>query len=318
MENEAIYTLLTGACSGEGTRDVFVVAMTHPENFPLACTSLLLHVDVSEHPPKCQVLLNASTQIDDDEDCSSFECVSRDGGKLFIGNSGGDCIAYAGGTFECLGFDDLKPWPGGVYSSHPVAPGRVLFGAYGGVVIDYQAGKAKLMRIFERDGAFQMHGIGEDFIVAAGTNGCVARFNGTAWAEVDTPVQGRFHGVWCKAVDDIYLAADDLWHWNGADRWVSMKMPPAIDAPRICDVAVYQGQVYAAVGLEGMLRLEGQQLVPVDLGAPAVVGTLCVTNAGLIGLGNWGGGGGWLTPFDGQTWTATELDLSHEHQPGNE
>ncbi len=89
---------------------------------------------------------------------------------------------------------------------------------------------------------------------------------------------------------------------------------PSDLALRICDVAEYQGVVYVAAGVHGMLRVEGDRLVLVDIGVRgAVIGRLRLTSAGLIGLGAWGEGGGWLVHWDGDRWRSAKIDLSHAY-----
>lgn len=218
MADEILYTLLKDACSGEGVHDVFVVAAVHPEDFPLDTVSLLVHVDLSQNPPSIRTLLNARQEIDDEEDCSSFECLTRDGEVLYIGNSGGDGIAYAHGEVTRLAFKQLRPRPGGTYSACRLGAGHVLFGTFAGVIVDFQSGQVAAHRVFE-DGSYlsvnALQSLGDDFVIAVGGNGCVSRFDGSNWYAVDAPTRDRFLGVWCRSRTDVYFAAEALWHWDG-------------------------------------------------------------------------------------------------------
>ena len=316
MREDEIFTLLKDVCSGETASDLFLVAAVHPEEARLDTTSLLVHLDVSGPQAKHHILLNARKEMDDVEDRSSFESLTKDKGVLYIGNSGGDCVAYANGAFDRLRFDTLKPYPGGVYCSQGMGHGRVLFGAYEGVVIDCQHGQAVATCVFEDDVALKwvtaMHGVGEDFVIAVGGR-CAAQFDGTNWTRIDLPTQDRVQGVWCRSRSEVYFCADSLWRWDGLAGWKSISWSLGHEHQRMCDVAEFNGHVYVAVGIDGLLRLEGNRLVQVDIGAPAVIGKLRVTEAGLIGLGTWSDGGRWFVRFDGEHWTSFELDFSDEY-----
>ncbi len=107
-----------------------------------------------------------------------------------------------------------------------------------------------------------VHGCAPDFIVAVGHRGMVARWDGLAWTAVPLPVHGALGAVHVVSPDEMYATGPCGVLFEGTRHgWA--ERAPCVGGP--VGVAKFKGEVYVGDLVEGLLRLEGDTLVPVDL-----------------------------------------------------
>ena len=192
---------------------------------------MLLKVDFSQTPPLAQVLLNAGQQMPDAVDY--FSCLARDGGAVLIG-SDKDIVRH-GSSVDRISLNALEPKPHGIDCAHQVGPHHVVFGTPNGLVVDRVQQTLHVQRIFEdkMHGARvnALHGLGDGFLVAVG-EGCLAVRERGLWRTVTPPSPDAFSGVWCCSRNEVYLAGDVLWRWNGADQWTPLPLSGSSRARR--------------------------------------------------------------------------------------
>ena len=316
---EEIYTLLIDVCSGKNPNELFIVGKIHPQNYPLEMNSILIHVDISKPQPESRILTHAVNDIADDGHISYFNCIIKDNDILYIGDFNG-YIKYDNGQIDRITFNNLNPSPSLIESAHLIDHDHIIYGSYDGIVINSENNILTATRVFEErysgNTVEGIHGIGKSFLLAVGGDGCIAKFEGDTWKNITPPNDARLSGVWCRSRSEIYITGDYLWRWDGAEKWSMLTMEDG-SMPKTFDVIEYQGIIYVSASLSGLFCIEGDHIIPVDMGAPAIISRLRITSAGLVGLGTWGYDGRWFVHFDGNKWTTAEIDFSADYVPNS-
>ena len=151
-------------------------------------------------------------------------------------------------------------------------------------------------------------------MVAAGAHGFVAKHKNGQWKQVKFPSNIDLSGVCCRSEKEVYVAGRNrlAWRWDGEGRWKQLEVKFDGDPNDLtfCDLAEYEGVIYAAGAEHGIYRPEGDKFVPVPKVADEYVLRLRATASGLIGLGAvWSESGNWFTHFDGENWTAQQINI---------
>jgi hypothetical protein len=108
----------------------------------------------------------------------------------------------------------------------------------------------------------RVHGCAPDFMVAVGHNGLIARWDGQRWHRWPSPVDGTLGSVLVLSPDEMYATGPCGAFLEGARHgWVER----APTSGAAVGIARFRSEVYVGDMVEGLLRLEGPDLVAVDL-----------------------------------------------------
>ena len=276
-------------------------------------TPYMVELDVQNLNEDCSVIIDDSKLVWKYK--TPFECMCRDeSGRVYVGGSDG-FIQYDG---KSLDFVDLKA-PDRRVSAYCAfsADNDVFWGDTGGGVFRYCEGKLVRQQLNSKDiypnWINAIHGKSDGRVVAVGAGGLVASYANSTWTKTQPPEEEWLRAVWVVDDSEIYLGGRSgwAWRWDGDTRWVELKVEQKFEWGTIfTDFAWYGSFLYAAAADEGIYRLEGDVFVPVAGIGDAYVSKLSVTKSGLIGLGNvWGEFGSWLTHFDGESWSARQINV---------
>jgi len=100
-----------------------------------------------------------------------------------------------------------------------------------------------------------LHGLSPDLLYAVGPDGTMARWDGQAWKSVRIAAKSHFTGLFVAGPDEMYATTEAGELWEGTSHGWS-KRAEAEDS--LWDVAKYKGEVWAAGGEQGLLRLKGK------------------------------------------------------------
>jgi len=104
-----------------------------------------------------------------------------------------------------------------------------------------------------------VHGIRPDLIYAVGREGLLARWDGNAWSALASPLASTLSAVFVSSDDETYACASSGQLLAGSTHgWA----PIASHARMLHAVARFAGSIWVGGGPDGLLRLDGGQLVP--------------------------------------------------------
>ena len=144
-------------------------------------------------------------------------------------------------------------------------------------------------------------GFGADDIYAAGWEGEVWHWQGSAWAQAPSPVNVVLSGVCCAGDGNVYACgqAGTLLRGRGQD-WEVLETEGLIDD--FWDLRWFMGRLYVA-SMSALYELQGDVLVPVDFGRDAPDSCYKLTDAeGVL----WSVGQQNICSFDGAAWRRWE------------
>lgn len=148
----------------------------------------------------------------------------------------------------------------------------------------------------EQLGFESLDGTSRKDLYAVGDGGEIWHFDGKRWAQVDSPTNEDLHEVHCVNAELVYaVGANGVVVRGRGPRWEVLGSELEED---LWGVAAFQGKVYVA-GYDGIARVEGDEVVPVDTGFGEVQGyRLRATEGALWSIGNER-----ILRFDGKAWT---------------
>jgi len=144
-------------------------------------------------------------------------------------------------------------------------------------------------------------GFGADDIYAAGWEGEVWHWQGSAWAQAPSPVNVVLSGVCCAGDGNVYACgqAGTLLRGRGQD-WEVLETEGLIDD--FWDLRWFMDRLYVA-SMSALYELQGDVLVPVDFGRDAPDSCYKLTDAeGVL----WSVGQQNICSFDGAAWRRWE------------
>lgn len=314
LKKHVRYIRLASICpSQQGGNSFYLTALFHHLPDPTSdARSCLYRVDVSGNRFKAKLLFDANTAFPDRS--AIFNCMCADSaGNIHIGDD--QCaIQLNGATFDVK--DLLHAVHGTLLSAYSPQPGHVLHGTSDGWIAHLHGEHFSKHKVTpaEEDDAWNpvnaIHGLSPEFIVAVGDEGLLAKWNGQAWTNLNTPTSSNLRSVWCQSEHDVFVGAESghVWLWDGAAHWQPVRYDwhGPVERLMCLQFAAHEGVLYAACGDEGVFRLDGTTLTHVT--GTKFVASLASTHIGLMGVaGKWGKDGNWLTRFDGKQWTSQKI-----------
>ena len=113
-------------------------------------------------------------------------------------------------------------------------------------------------------GFFDIDGTGEGDIYCVGKGGSLAHFDGRRWTHLESPTNYDLYRVLCRSKEEVYCCGNGGVLFRGSrDGWESLSLSDHEQA--LYGMAWFQGRLYVC-SPEGLWRLEGDVLVPVELG----------------------------------------------------
>jgi len=106
-----------------------------------------------------------------------------------------------------------------------------------------------------------MHGISPDLVYAVGNDGLIARLDGDRWLPQPAPLRAVLSDVFVASPDEMYAVGAGGWMLEGSVHGWSVLLEgpgPMFGVARLGD------EVLVGAASEGLMRLDGNRLVPVE------------------------------------------------------
>lgn len=110
------------------------------------------------------------------------------------------------------------------------------------------------------DMVMKVHGLARDLIYAVGKDGMIARWDGSRWHRVDSPVSSTLSSVFVASPDEIWACSNDGRFLEGSTHGWGHVLD---HGEALFDVVQWRGTVWVAAPFEGLLSFDGKKLVNV-------------------------------------------------------
>ncbi len=287
MENET-YSATLVSIVGQSHKQAYVLGNLYEEPFdPEYVTSVVLEL---EHKPNVKWKKLYSTPS---------WCTSMDrsfNGVLYVVSMEGEVHIFEAQSWQTV---DLQ-CPDGLNSVYAANEDEAFMVGLSGQCVHWKSNNFTKIQEPGKRRLNAVHGCDADHVIAVGDEGLVYYFDGNTWDDLQCPTNLNILAVVCCSPDLAYLAGTDglLFKWDGVGFH-------ALEAPdcNITDLAIFNSELYAAAGLKGIFKLDGDTL-ELFKELPFPIYRINSLGDRLFGIGS-----NVVVQYDGKEWWGGALDL---------
>lgn len=142
-------------------------------------------------------------------------------------------------------------------------------------------------------------GVGADDLYALGYRGKMFHFNGRDWTRLESPTNYQLVAILCRSHDEVYIVGRKGTAFRGAlNAWEVLEGGES----NFYSLAHYNEKIFIGAGLNGVLNVEGNRIVPFNEGVLA-------KGMQVVGDKLFAYGKNILEEFDGVRWSRREFDF---------